>query len=60
MGQRVRESAKALVALGAPMLSSFVTEVIASLGARATALIAAGATALCVWLVPNATKAPAE
>jgi hypothetical protein len=57
---KIRESAKALVAAVAPLVSLFVTNVLADLSTRSSALIAALSAAVLTWLVPNKTAEPTE
>lgn len=50
---RLAEAAKAIVGAATPIVTAAVADVIAELSALAVAGIAAGATALTVWLTPN-------
>jgi hypothetical protein len=54
--EKIQESAKALVAGATPLVSVFVTDVLAELSLRSSALIAAGAAVVLTWLTPNKTK----
>jgi hypothetical protein len=50
---KLANAAKAVVAAATPIITAVVTEVVADLGVMATTGIAAGATALVVYLTPN-------
>lgn len=51
--QKAAEAAKAIVGLAMPIVLALVADVMADLSAAAATAIAAGATGLMVWLVPN-------
>lgn len=53
---RIRESAKAIVAVVTPIISTLVVDLLADVSRDSEVGIAAVATAILVWLVPN-TKA---
>ena len=55
---RAAEAAKAIVAAATPIVTAAVVDILAELSTLATGAIAAGATMLTVWLVPN--RKPAE
>jgi hypothetical protein len=50
---KLANAAKAIVGAATPIITAVVTEVVADLSVLATSAIAAGATALLVYLTPN-------
>lgn len=51
--QKAAEAAKAIVAAATPIVTAFVVDAMADLSVWGVGVIAAGATAFMVWLVPN-------
>lgn len=56
MVNKIREYAKALVAILVPIVSQVVTQVLLDLSNNASTYIAIAATAILVWLTPNKTQ----